>query len=236
MHRNSESLNDFYQILYRTYGPQKWWPASSKFEMMVGAVLTQNTAWKNVEKAIKNLKQAGALKLGRMINMSLKKIARLVKPAGYFNIKARRLRALASWLQNQCRGDINRYSKKKLDWIRKELLKVYGIGPETADSILLYAMNKKSFVVDAYTKRIFSRHGFFKEGAKYDEVKSIFEKSIPRNIKIYNEFHALIVRLAKEFCKKKPECLECPLRNDLKILRNGLPISVIGNELQEQYA
>lgn len=200
-----------YKILYKAYGPQDWWPAKTRFEVIVGAILTQNTAWTNVEKAIKNLKGADLLLPEKIRNTSDKKLARLIRPAGYYNIKAKRLKNFISFLYSGYGGSLLKLSSEKSDKLKIALLGVNGIGPETCDSIMLYALNKKIFVVDAYTKRIFSRHGFFKESSDYHAVQKYFMDNLPASVRLYNEFHALIVRLGKEFCRTKPNCRSCPL-------------------------
>ncbi len=209
---NQSNLKDIYNKLYRFYGPQGWWPAHTRFEVIVGAILTQNTAWTNVEKAIRNLKKAKVLKPVKMKRADARTIAKLIKPSGYYNIKSKRLRNFMNFLFDGYNGSLKNISAQKTDKLRRELLAVNGIGPETCDSILLYAFQKPVFVVDAYTKRIFSRHGFFREEATYDEVQQFFMTKLPKDTKLYNEYHALIVRLGKEFCKKRPSCKMCPIR------------------------
>lgn len=216
--RNGKELMGIYQTLYQTFGPQCWWPAETPLEVIVGAVLTQNTAWTNVEKAIMNLKRGNNLSITQLYHMPMQALAKLIRPSGYFNLKAKRLKAVIKWLWVSCRGKITELRKRTTPQLRTMLLNIYGIGPETADSILLYALDKKSFVVDAYTKRIFSRHGFIKEDENYDKVKKLFESALPKSRKIYNEYHALIVHVGKDFCRKKPLCNICPLEKDLKLI------------------
>ena len=200
-----------YKILHKTYGPQKWWPAKTRFEVIVGAILTQNTAWPNVEKAIANLKRTGVLSPEKLKNISLARLARLIRPSGYYNIKAKRLKNFVSFLYSDYGGSLDNLSSENKEKLRKELLNVNGIGPETCDSIMLYAFKKKTFVVDAYTKRIFSRHSLIKEICDYHKVQEFFMNNLPKSERLYNEYHALIVRLAKDFCKTKPDCKNCPL-------------------------
>lgn len=200
-----------YEILLKTFGPQHWWPADSPFEVMVGAVLTQNTNWKNVEAAIRNLKAAALLSPASLNRASHAQVALCIRPAGYYNIKARRLKNLVSWLCARFDGKIQAMSKADTALLRQELLGVHGIGPETADSILLYALDRPVFVVDAYTYRIFTRHGLVPENSDYAEIQAYFESCLPRDAALFNEYHALLVRLGKEFCKKKPLCNACPL-------------------------
>jgi len=179
---------------------------------MVGAILTQNTSWQNVEKAIKNLKKARVLTPDKLYKTSHKKLAALIRPAGYFNIKAKRLKNFLKFLSKSYNNNIKRLSSGDAKVLREELLLVNGIGPETADSILLYALNKPAFVVDAYTKRIFSRHKLIKENSSYEEIQGFFKSKLSSDVKLFNEYHALIVKLGKDFClKRKPRCKLCPL-------------------------
>ena len=208
----SKSLFTIFKILKKAYGPQHWWPADSPFEVAVGAILTQNTSWKNVERAIGRLKKKNLLSTGRMSRSPIKTLAQCLKPAGYFNVKARRLKNFLIFLSNEYKGSLQKLFTEPLAALRQKLLTINGIGPETADSIILYAAEKPIFVVDAYTKRIFSRIGFLKLSASYDETQACFMKNLPLNTKLFNEFHALIVEHAKRFCKTKPVCEPCPLR------------------------
>jgi len=203
-----------YKKLSAHFGPQKWWPARSSFEVIIGAILTQNTNWQNVERAIANLKEESLLTPDKLRNTKSAKLAKLIRPAGYFNIKTKRLKNFLRYFFNRYNGRIDNMRKAPGEALRKELLAVNGIGPETADSILLYALGKPFFVVDAYTKRIFSRHGFINETDDYSKVQRFFMERLPKDKNIYNEYHALIVKLAKEFCsKKKSKCTECVLRD-----------------------
>jgi len=210
----SRSLSGIYKRLYSAFGPQYWWPADSPLEVMVGAILTQNTNWQNVEKAIKRLKEEKLLKLGRLHKIPQHRLASLIRPSGYYNIKAGRLKALFNFLHKEYKGSLKKLKRKDAQSLRNSLLAVKGIGPETADSILLYALNKPVFVIDAYTKRILSRHHFIQRQATYDEAQNLFRKNLQSNVKLFNEYHALLVKLGKEFClKNKPRCAICPLRN-----------------------
>ncbi|MEO0093080.1 MAG: endonuclease III domain-containing protein [candidate division WOR-3 bacterium] len=200
-----------YQKLFRHYGPQFWWPGKTKFEIIVGAILTQNTAWRNVEKAIKNLKDRKLLFPDKLFNLPASDLANLIRPTGYYNIKAKRLKSFLVFLRKRYQFNLARMNKTDTLTLRQELLSVKGIGEETADSILLYAFNRPVFVVDAYTRRVFSRHKFFSSKATYSEIQKFFTANLPKDVKIYNEYHALIVRLAKEFCKKVPNCQNCPI-------------------------
>src|SRR6202142_2821965 len=192
-----KQLKAIYRVLYKAYGPQQWWPGDTPFEVMVGAVLTQNTAWANVEKAIDNLKQERVLTFSRMINVAPGKLALLIRPSGYFNIKTKRLRHLLLFIHTQYSGSLSKMFAADPARLRQQLLDVNGIGPETADSILLYAGEKPYFVVDAYTKRIFSRQGLISGNAEYHSVQGLFMDNLPRNTRFYNEYHALIVRVGK---------------------------------------
>lgn len=207
----SETLMDLYNRLYTRFGPQHWWPGQTPLEIMIGAVLTQNTNWKNVEKAIDNLKAAGLLDVRRLYQVPADQLAELIRPAGYFNIKTKRLKNLITWLWEKYNGNIQTLKNKPTSRLREELLSISGIGPETADSILLYAIEKPVFVVDAYTARILGRHHLIAEGDGYAEIQSLFENALPKETALFNEYHALLVRCGKEFCKPKPSCRGCPL-------------------------
>ena len=205
-------LPDIYRTLLAHYGPQHWWPGETPFEVMVGAILTQNTAWTNVEKAIINLKAAKALSAKAIYAMPEAGLAGLIRPSGYFNIKAKRLKAFIAYFVEKYGGSVERMKKAPCGTLRDELFAVKGVGPETADSILLYALGCRTFVVDAYTKRIFSRHGFFPEDSPYEFVRRFFMERLPEDAALYNEYHALIVKLAKDLCtKKSAKCGVCPL-------------------------
>ena len=206
---------EIYEILLDYFGPQEWWPGETPFEVMVGAVLTQNTNWVNVSKAIGNLKREDLLSFNKMHDLPVELLAEKIKPAGYFNLKARRLKNLLNFISEEYFGSIEDMFGEDTLSLREKILTVKGIGPETADSILLYAGNKPVFVVDTYTHRIFSRHNVIAEEEGYYEIQEYFTLSLPEDVGLYNEYHALIVRLGKEFCKKsKPLCSKCPL-NDL---------------------
>lgn len=211
-------LLEIYDELLAFFGPQHWWPGETPFEVIVGAVLTQNTAWHNVEKAIANLKGMGVLNFEAMVELPHATLAELIRPCGYFNIKANRLHNLLGMIQARYRGDLALLAAEDLATLRQTLLAVKGIGPETADSILLYATNKPTFVIDAYTHRILSRHGLVSdEEANYDDMQDLFMTSLPNSAALFNEYHALLVRTGKEFCKKStPRCSACPLQTDLQ--------------------
>jgi len=206
-------LRGIYKKLYSHFGPQAWWPGDTQAEVIVGAILTQNTNWQNVSKAIANLKSAQALTLKRLYRLPQEKLARLIRPSGYYNIKAKRLKCFITFLFKRYGGNLSRMFSGRLEALRQEILSVKGIGPETADSILLYAGGLPIFVVDAYTKRIFSRHKIITEDLDYSQVQRIFMRSLKKDVKLYNEYHALIVRLGKDMCKKNnPRCQICPLK------------------------
>ena len=206
-------LSDIYHRLYQAFGPQRWWPADTAFEIMVGAVLTQNTTWTNVEKAIGNLKAAKYLNPEALQRTSRKKLAALIRPAGYHNVKAGSLKNMVSLVMEGGGGDPPHLLKRPLDRLRRELLDVKGIGPETADSILLYAAGYPVFVIDAYTRRILERHDLSHGGESYGELRRMFMDNIPSEPQRLNEYHALLVHLGKYFCKPKPRCTGCPLES-----------------------
>ena len=200
-----------YRRLYRHYGDLHWWPGESPLEVSVGAILTQNTAWTNVEKAIKRLKETRSLSVKALNGLPHRRLASLIKSAGYFNVKARRLKNFISFLQGRYGGSLRKMFNQKTDFLRQELLSVNGTGPETADSILLYAGEKPIFVIDAYTKRILSRHGLMPYEKNYEDFRQLFMKSIPSNVALYNQYHAMLVNVGKDFCRSKPLCSNCPL-------------------------
>jgi len=204
-------IKEIYQRLMAAYGPQHWWPAETPFEVMAGAVLTQSAAWANVEKAICNLKTAQALSPDSIRNMPFPELAELIKPSGYYNAKARKLKSLVYWLWEKFADDIAKMAKEETQKLREETLTVYGIGPETADSILLYALEKPVFVIDAYTKRIFSRIGLMEEEKSYNDFQRFFMSNLTPDVTVFNEYHALLVNLAKEACNKHPDCRKCCL-------------------------
>jgi len=202
---------EIYHKLYHAFGPQHWWPGDSPFEIAVGAILTQNTNWANVEKAIASLKNKRALSAKGIHEMKTEKLALFIRPAGYFNVKARRLKAFIHFLINDYHGSMGRMKNEKLDTLRTKLLNVHGIGPETADSILLYALDNPVFVIDAYTKRALSRHSVINHDENYERIQDLFHETLKRDTELFNEYHALFVRLGKTYCRKKPLCDECPL-------------------------
>jgi endonuclease III related protein len=201
-----------YNLLYKTHGPQGWWPASAPFEVAIGAILTQNTSWSNVEKAIKGLKKKKLLTPAKLQKATLKKIAAAIKPCGYYNIKAGRLKNFTHFLFKNYKGRIENMKQKNTTQLREELLSVNGIGPETCDSILLYALNKSIFVVDAYTRRMAQCLNITEKTNDYNFLQSVFTLNLPKDYRLFNEYHALIVRHAKDVCKNRPQCEKCVLR------------------------
>jgi endonuclease-3 related protein len=197
--------------MFERFGPQHWWPGDGRHEVMVGAILTQNTNWVNVTKAIENLKRAGAMSPAAIHGMDVDRLAELIRPAGYYNIKAKRLKNFHQWLFARCGGDLKKLDKVETEVLREELLTVSGVGRETADSILLYAMERTSFVVDAYTCRILFRHFVIDADADYELIKEICEQNLSQDRQLFNEYHALLVRTGKDFCKPKAQCSGCPL-------------------------
>lgn len=204
-------LMDMFHLLLRRFGPQDWWPGETALEMMVGAVLTQNTNWKNVEKALKHLKDLNLLSLKGLRSLSITELAEIIRPAGYYNVKAKRLNNLIGFVFDRYHADLSEFLEEKTEVLREGLLSIKGIGPETADCILLYAAGRPIFVIDTYTHRIFSRHGMMDEQATYDELQAFFMDHLPDDPDLFNEFHALIVRTGKEYCRRKPLCPHCPL-------------------------
>jgi endonuclease III related protein len=215
-------LNEVYRRLLDAFGPQHWWPGESPFEVIVGAVLTQNTSWQNVERAIHNLREADLLDPQALYAVPVEELEELIRPAGYFRVKARRLRSLLAFVVDRYDGSLDAMFAVGLPDLRHELLAVNGIGPETADSILLYAGELPTFVVDAYTHRVFCRHGWIDFDADYHQIQDYVQGEIPQEVPLYNEFHALLVRLGKDYCRKtKPKCTECPLH---EMLPKGGPL------------
>jgi endonuclease-3 related protein len=201
-----------YECLLDAFGPQHWWPAETPFEVMVGAVLVQNTNWQNVKRAIENLRQADLLEPHALFAVPVEELEELIRPAGYFRIKAGRLRSLLRFLVERYDGSLEAMFGTPLDVLRGELLAVHGVGPETADSILLYAGHLPAFVVDAYTHRIFARHGWIGFDADYHAIQDYFQSGLPDDVPLWNGYHALLVHLGKHYCRKtRPRCAECPL-------------------------
>ncbi len=206
-------FQEAYLLLYKHFGPQGWWPSETPFETMVGAVLAQNTSWLNVTKAIENLKNNGLMTYETLSICNAEEIARHIKSAGYYNLKARRLRNLLDMIQEHYDDRLDSFINDELEVARERLLSVKGIGPETADSILLYACGHPIFVVDMYTHRVFHRHSLVDEETDYHSIQALFMDHLPHDPVLFNEFHALVVRVASAYCKKtKPQCEACPLR------------------------
>ena len=202
-----------YERLFQTYGPQHWWPGENPVEVVIGAILTQNTAWTNVEKAIENLKQANCLSFDALRNVNKQQLEEWIRPAGTYRIKADRLKAFVDELWQSHDGSLESMLGGELDLARQRLLAIRGIGPETADAILLYAGNRATFVVDAYTKRILRRHHVIEDKEKYETVRNLFHQSVTLDVQVYNEFHALLVEVGKRHCGTKAKCEGCPLVN-----------------------
>lgn len=250
----------YYKALLSRYGPQNWWPAQSRFEVIVGAYLTQNTNWTNVEKAISNLRRARALNLKAMRELPLEKLEEMIRPSGYFRQKAKKIRTFIAFLDSRYSGSLDRLFAQPTGKLRAELLELNGVGPETADSILLYSGNHPVFVVDAYTRRIFERHGIVSPKSSYEEIRLLIEGAFsgaeagsllvekpgsdPRHAvsrmssasrtalaQHYNEFHALIVRTGNQFCRATPDCAGCPLKNYLP-----LPCGATAGNAPESYS
>ena len=206
-------LGTYYDALFRSHGPQYWWPGRTRFEIIVGAILTQNTSWSNVERAISELRGAKLLSAAAIEDVSLSRLARLIRSSGYFRQKARKIKEFVRYLRVHHRGSLDRMFRTPTQALREQLLKVHGIGPETADSILLYAGKRAVFVVDAYTRRILERHQLASGKESYDHIRALFERSLPADPVLFNEYHALIVRTGKDYCRKRePDCQHCALR------------------------
>ena len=211
MKQTTNLLVEIFDKLLKVFGPRHWWPGDTHFEIMVGAILTQNTSWVNVEKAIQRLKEEQVLTASGIHQLKKSELASLIRSSGFFRIKADRLKALVEFLLEEYEGKLVKMEKESLGTLREKLLSVKGIGPETADSILLYALEKPIFVVDAYTKRILSRHGMIPGNASYSEIQDLFMNNLPLDERLFNEYHALLVHLGKTSCKKNPKCDICPL-------------------------
>lgn len=209
----SHYLMEMVELLLDHFGPQHWWPGETPLEVMVGAILTQNTNWKNVEKAIENLKRKGLLSIQGIHSLTVQRLAEDIRPAGYFNIKAKRLKNLMDFLVEHYEGEVALFLEDRTETLRKGLLSVRGIGPETADSILLYAAGRPLFVVDNYTYRILNRHGLVDDQVSYYDLQDLFMGNLPHDPQLFNEFHALIVSTGKDYCKRNPLCHLCPLKN-----------------------
>ena len=206
-------IEEIHTRLFDHFGPQHWWPGETPFEIMLGAVLTQNTSWRNVDMVIEALRQDGLLSFSALEALPLEVLAEKIRPTGYYNQKAKRLKGLFAAIREDS-GDLETFFDHDTHTLREKLLAVKGIGPETADSITLYAAGKPVFVVDAYTYRILLRHDLITEDAGYEEIQDLFLRKLPSESQLFNEYHALLVRLAKEYCKKSnPLCDRCPLQD-----------------------
>lgn len=206
-----ELLLSYYEALRRSFGPRNWWPGETPFEVCVGAILTQNTAWKNVVMAINNLKAAALLDPWKLHELPHEQLPELIRPAGYFNVKARRLRNFVEHLVQRHGGELSSLFSAPVDALRRELLTINGVGKETADSIILYAADKLTFVVDAYTRRVLVSHSLISPGDDYDTIQDLFHRNLPPDKDLFNDFHAQFVAVGHHFCKRTPACGACPL-------------------------
>ncbi len=212
---NTDRIKSIYRLLYEEYGPQGWWPGDSQLECIVGAILTQNTAWSNVEKAINNLKRLNLISVDKLKLLTTQELARLIRPSGYYNQKAHKIKSFLEFLSSSYEDSLEKMFDEEVNLLRNRLLEIKGIGPETADCILLYGGDKPVFVVDTYTYRILSRHGLVPEHTNYDEMQEIFMDALENIPEIFNEYHALLVKAGKEHCKRSnPICAGCPLKSD----------------------
>ncbi len=230
-----ETFTEIYQLLYDAFGPQHWWPGNSRFEIITGAILTQNTNWTNVKKAITNLIAADSLNAEKLHKLELQKLAELIRPAGYYNIKAKRLKSFLNWLFENYDGKLKNLESIDTEQLRAELLSVKGIGRETADSILLYAFNRPVFVIDAYTARIVMRHRLIEPGADYEQLRDLFESNLPQDVQLFNEYHALLVRLGKEFCKPKAKCPAATLQSCSSLRSTSCPLEKLPHTIETEY-
>lgn len=208
---SGDSFLRIYDRLFRHYGPRFWWPAETAFEVMIGAILTQNASWTNVERALVGLRDLTPLDPQAIAELSLDRLGEALRPVGYFNVKAKRLQAFCRWLLAQ--GGEGRVGERDTPALRQDLLAVHGIGPETADDILLYAFGRPVFVIDSYTRRIFGRLGLAEGERSYEDLRALFEQALPKDSALYNEYHALIVEHAKTTCRPRPLCPRCVLKD-----------------------
>jgi endonuclease-3 related protein len=206
-------LGEVYARLYDAFGPQNWWPAETPFEVMVGAILTQHTSWTNVEQAIDRLKESGRFSPRGLLEMPVPELEQRLRPSGAFRVKTRRLRAFLNYFDDRFGSCLETMKREPVTRLRKELLEVSGIGPETADCILLYGLERPSFVVDAYTRRIFERLGRLEPALSYTQLRDEFQRELMPDVSTYNEYHALIVHLGKTTCRPTPRCEACPLQD-----------------------
>ncbi|MGC8659462.1 MAG: endonuclease III domain-containing protein [Desulfomonilaceae bacterium] len=217
-----KKLTELYQRLFGRFGHRNWWPANSSFEVCVGAILTQNTSWKNVEKAIGNLKNAGRLEAFQLYGMPVDELAALIRPAGYFNVKSQRLKNFVSCLVERYNGSLEAMFESDVHDLRLELLSINGIGRETADSMILYAANKPIFVVDVYTRRVLERHNIVGPKTDYDSIRELFETNLERDVAFFNDCHAQFVAVGSRYCGRKPRCSGCPLEGFNNLLGANL--------------
>jgi endonuclease-3 related protein len=211
-----QRLLNIFRTLLSSFGKRNWWPGETELEIIVGAILTQNTSWKNVEKAINNMKAQGVLDVDTLHTITKDQLGEIIKPSGFYNQKSSRLKLFINVLHENFNNSMDNLEYYDINDLRNLLLGISGIGPETADSILLYALNRPVFVVDAYTKRFLKNHQLYDGKGKYDDVQQFFMTNLPHDTYLFNEFHALIVCLCQNYCKKKPECIMCPLKKDLE--------------------
>ena len=209
---NQRQLLKIYNILLKHFGHRGWWPGETPFEIIVGAILTQNTAWKNVERAIENLKKDKSLTISKIHNIPLDELATLIRPSGYYNQKSLKLKAFTAFVFEEYKGRLSKMFQEDRDILREKLLSIKGIGKETADSILLYAGALPIFVVDLYTSRVLTRHQWIPEKADYQEMQYYFQDRLPVDVDLYKDFHAQIVAVGNTFCRKTPKCEDCPLK------------------------
>ncbi len=207
-----QRLLNIFDILLDTFGERHWWPGETPLEIIIGAVLTQNTSWKNVEKAIVNLKEAGLMDIGRLYGAPHAVVAEKIRSSGYYNLKTIRLKNVIKVIYEEYDASIEQLKQKELVALRERLLAIKGVGEETADSIVLYALEKPVFVIDAYTKRFLANHGLYKEKCTYGQAQEFFTSNLPRDVYLFNEYHALIIALGQQYCFKMPKCEECPLK------------------------
>lgn len=208
-------LRKVYEDLFNAFGPQHWWPGETPEEVLIGAVLVQSVSWKNVERAIENLRSEKLIHIKRLYDLPVDELHELIQSVGYYRVKAKRLRNLLEFLVVEYNGSVHSLFALPIAEARQQLLGVNGVGPETADSILLYAAGMPTFVVDAYTRRVLLRHGWIEPPAKYEAMKQLFEQQLPEDAQLYNEFHALVVRVGHHYCSRTPKCDECPLKKRL---------------------
>ena len=221
--RTGEKIRAFYDAMFTAYGPQHWWPAETPFEVVIGAILTQNTNWKNVERAIANLKRENLLSPEALARVPTEQLAEVIRPAGYYRIKAKRLKNFITMLVRDFGGDLAALFALRTSSLREAVLAVSGIGPETADSIVLYAAAKPVFVIDTYTARILYRHGVIDLGATYEDMQALMQDNLAEDVAMFQEYHALLVEVGKRQCKKAaPNCAGCPLA---PLLENGQPMT-----------